>query len=62
MDKIVDKLMKDGILADVIAKSSKTVRGIGRLDSNSLFRRVDLLITPVDELGAAMIYFTGNDF
>jgi DNA polymerase/3'-5' exonuclease PolX len=59
MEKIVHKLKKS-IITDVIASSGTTFRGICRLGSNP-HRRLDILITPKSEVGAAQLYFTGND-
>ncbi|KAL7752571.1 hypothetical protein RI367_002105 [Sorochytrium milnesiophthora] len=35
--------------------------GVARLSKGHLPRRLDLLLVPFKELGAAMLYFTGND-
>ena len=60
LDKVVADLLRQGILTEIISQSHKTIRAIGRIGQGT-FRRVDLLLTTVEELGAAKIYFTGND-
>jgi DNA polymerase lambda len=35
--------------------------GTGRLTPSSKLRRIDILATPHEQYGAALIYFTGND-
>ena len=34
---------------------------IGGPDSNKPWRRIDFLLVPEEEMGAALLYFTGND-
>jgi len=49
--------------ADVSSSSDTGTKfhGASALTANSSWRRIDLLLTPHTEIGAAMIYFTGND-
>ena len=71
LDQLVPKLMAKKFL---VAELAATDRGDGskwhgasQLPSSSSntnrnpWRRIDLLLVPSDELGAAMIYWTGND-
>ena len=60
MSKITKQLLKEGILTEILSDSHKAVRAIGRIDGG-IHRRVDLLLTKIEELGAAQLYFTGND-
>ena len=65
LDQLVPKLMKSGFLVAGLAttnedKGSKW-HGASCLPSATIWRRIDLLLVPADELGAALIYFTGND-
>ena len=34
--------------------------GVGRLNSDSKYRRIDILCIPFEQWGAALIYFTGK--
>ncbi|KAJ3261743.1 hypothetical protein HK103_004694 [Boothiomyces macroporosus] len=58
--EICDHLTAAKIMTDTIIVASKIVRGICSID-NGPQRRIDFLLVPIDELGAALIYFTGND-
>lgn len=41
--------------------SSSKWHGVSAVPGNSIWRRIDFLFVPENELGAALIYFTGND-
>jgi DNA polymerase IV len=64
---VVPKLINQGFLKASLAISSHHHRdgskwhGASALPGKDLWRRIDLLFVPGAELGAAMIYFTGND-
>lgn len=62
---LVPKLMKDGFLKTALATSHKDTgtkwHGASALPGTSTWRRIDLLLVPWNEMGAALIYFTGND-
>jgi DNA polymerase IV len=57
--KVIIEKLKKSVITDVIAHSGKTFRGICKVDQ--FHRRLDLLLCPKEELGAARLYFTGND-
>lgn len=64
--QLVDKLTKQGFLVVALAKprhdGSSKWHGACRLsEENSIWRRIDLLLVPETEMGAALIYFTGDD-
>jgi DNA polymerase IV len=63
---LVPSLTKAGFLKVKLATSSQHEdgtkwHGVSCLPSSKIWRRLDLLLVPEDEMGAALIYFTGND-
>ena len=48
-------------LATTSAQDGSKWHGAAALPSSTVWRRVDFLLVPWDEMGAALIYFTGND-
>lgn len=62
---VVPKLTKNGFLKASLAISShhdgSKWHGASALPGTDLWRRIDLLFVPDAEIGAALIYFTGND-
>ena len=64
-DSIIPSLFRKGYLQAKLSASSKYEgrcwHGAATLPGTTVWRRVDFLIVPWDELGAALIYFTGND-
>ncbi|PGH14170.1 hypothetical protein AJ80_06039 [Polytolypa hystricis UAMH7299] len=65
MDVIVPGLFEQGFLTASLAVSSRGEgskwHGASVLPDNPVWRRIDLLFVPGDEIGAALVYFTGND-
>ncbi|KAF3483241.1 uncharacterized protein GIQ15_02565 [Arthroderma uncinatum] len=65
MTMVVPRLFERGFLKTGLAVSSRADgskwHGASALPGNPVWRRIDLLFVPGDELGAALIYFTGND-
>jgi DNA polymerase IV len=65
LDIIVPKLFQQGFLQVGLATTSRDDgskwHGASKLPNIQLWRRIDLLFVPGSELGAALIYFTGND-
>ena len=65
LDKLVPALIRSGFLVASLASTSKDdgSRWLGAscLPGSKTWRRLDLLLVPEDELGAALIYWTGND-
>jgi DNA polymerase IV len=64
--KLVPSLFQVGFLKAKLATSSRTEdgtkwHGVSCLPSSRTWRRLDLLLVPEEEMGAALIYFTGND-
>lgn len=65
--QLIQKLQDDGFLVATLAASSSTDgskwHGCCVLPSSPIpiWRRVDFLVVPGTELGAAILYFTGND-
>jgi len=64
-DKLVPRLFQEGFLKASLATSHKDDgskwHGASCLPHSTIWRRLDLLLVPEDEMGAALIYFTGND-
>ncbi|KAL4782991.1 hypothetical protein BJX76DRAFT_331219 [Aspergillus varians] len=65
LDNVVPKLFQQGFLQVGLATTSREDgskwHGASKLPNSQLWRRIDLLFVPGSELGAALIYFTGND-
>ncbi|KAN0067709.1 hypothetical protein V8E54_014274 [Elaphomyces granulatus] len=65
MDSVVPILFQKGFLQASLAISSRESgskwHGASALPGKQIWRRIDLLFVPGDELGAALLYFTGND-
>lgn len=65
LDIVVPDLYEQDFLKAHLAVSSRVDgskwHGASALPGNPVWRRIDLLFVPGDELGAALIYFTGND-
>jgi DNA polymerase IV len=66
-DTLVPQLTKAGFLKTSLATSRANdasgtkLHGASCLPSSTTWRRMDLLIVPEGEVGAALLYFTGND-
>jgi DNA polymerase IV len=65
---LVDRLTHDGFLTAALATPSRSRDDSGSkwhgacvLPSNPIWRRIDFLLVPETQLGAALIYFTGDD-
>ncbi|KAJ5329435.1 DNA polymerase family X [Penicillium brevicompactum] len=62
---VVPKLLNSGFLKASLAISSHSDgskwHGASAVPGTDLWRRIDLLFVPDAEIGAALIYFTGND-
>ena len=62
---IIPLLFSCGYLKTALATTAKETgskwHGAAAVPSSRIWRRVDFLIVPWDEMGAALIYFTGND-
>ncbi|KAL4989695.1 hypothetical protein BDW68DRAFT_155989 [Aspergillus falconensis] len=65
LDNVVPKLFELGFLQAALATTSRgdgsKWHGASKLPDGQLWRRIDMLFVPGAELGAALIYFTGND-
>ena len=62
---VVPRLFNSGFLQASLSISShqdgSKWHGASALPGTTLWRRIDLLFVPDAEIGAALIYFTGND-
>ena len=65
LDSAIPRLFFGGYLKVGLATTSREDgskwHGAACLPGTSIWRRVDFLLVPSDEMGAALIYFTGND-
>ncbi|KAK0667182.1 hypothetical protein QBC41DRAFT_279432 [Cercophora samala] len=66
MDSLISILYKKGFLVATLSQSRREGEGskfLGccKLPPDGKWRRIDLLLVPETEYGAALIYFTGND-
>ena len=65
LDRIIPKLFDGDYLKVGLATTGKVDgskwHGAAALPGTSTWRRIDFLLVPWDEIGAALIYFTGND-
>ena len=65
LDTVVPELLEQSFLKAHFAVSSRVDgskwHGASALPGTTVWRRIDLLFVPGDEIGAALIYFTGND-
>ncbi|KAJ3124025.1 hypothetical protein HK098_001456 [Nowakowskiella sp. JEL0407] len=63
---LLHALRKVNFLSDDLShqdpkEKSPFYKGVCCLGEGSIHRRIDILVVPYDELGAALIHFTGND-
>ena len=65
LDRVIPKLFDEGYLKVGLATTDKVEgskwHGAAALPGTTVWRRIDFLLVPWDEIGAALIYFTGND-
>ncbi|PYH44483.1 DNA-directed DNA polymerase IV [Aspergillus saccharolyticus JOP 1030-1] len=65
LETVVPGLFQQGFLQTSLAATSRgdgsKWHGASKLPDGRLWRRIDLLFVPGSEIGAALIYFTGND-
>ncbi|PYI25248.1 hypothetical protein BP00DRAFT_431443 [Aspergillus indologenus CBS 114.80] len=65
IETVVPGLFQEGFLQTSLAATSRgdgsKWHGASKLPNGRLWRRIDLLFVPGSEIGAALIYFTGND-
>lgn len=65
LDRVIPKLFEKGYLKVGLATTDKIDgskwHGAAALPGTTVWRRIDFLLVPWDEIGAALIYFTGND-
>ena len=65
LDRVIPELFDKGYLKVGLATTDKVDgskwHGAAALPGTTVWRRIDFLLVPWDEIGAALIYFTGND-
>jgi DNA polymerase/3'-5' exonuclease PolX len=57
--ELVNTMKENGYILDILAKGAKKCMAVVRL-ANGKARRLDLLLTPEEEYGYALLYFTGS--
>ena len=64
-EDVIPQLFRQGFLQVSLASTSRgdgsKWHGASKLPDSAVWRRIDLLFVPGTEIGAALIYFTGND-
>lgn len=65
LETVIPNLFTQNFLQVGLVTTSKATgtkwHGASALPDSSIWRRIDFLLVPWDEMGAALIYFTGND-
>lgn len=65
LDTVIPRLFAQGYLKAGLATTRRDDgskwHGAATLPGTTVWRRIDFLFVPWDEIGAALIYFTGND-
>ncbi|PNS16175.1 hypothetical protein CAC42_1938 [Sphaceloma murrayae] len=65
VDTLIPRLFKQGFLRCSLAATHRLDgtkwHGASCLPNSTVWRRIDFLLVPAAELGASLIYFTGND-
>lgn len=65
LGQLIPRLTEKGFIQCGLAATDKDDgskwHGASCVPGSSVWRRIDLLLVPSDELGASLIYFTGND-
>ncbi|KAH8697290.1 putative DNA polymerase POL4 [Talaromyces proteolyticus] len=65
LDSVIPKLVRQGFLKTSLSVSShddgSKWLGASALLGKDVWRRIDLLFVPGEQIGAALLYFTGND-
>lgn len=56
---VVNKLKELKYITDTLALGDKKFMGVCKIGENK-YRRLDILLTPEDQYGYAMLYFTGS--
>lgn len=57
---VVNKLRELRYITDTLALGDKKFMGVCKIDENNKYRRLDILLTPEDQYGYAILYFTGS--
>lgn len=60
LERFIGQLQKDGILLELLSKGKIKSLTIGRLDTDSIPRRIDFMFSPPKEFAFATLYFTGS--
>lgn len=65
LEQLIPKLTEKGFIQCGLATTDKDDgskwHGASCVPGSSVWRRIDLLLVPSEEMGASLIYFTGND-
>jgi DNA polymerase beta len=60
LSKIIKHLTKINYIEAELANGNKKFMGVCRLNTNSIARRIDMLITSIEDYPYALLYFTGS--
>lgn len=58
--KVIEKMRKNNYITDVLAEGNHKCLAVCSLPKNTKHRRLDLLLTPIEEYPYALLYFTGS--
>jgi len=58
--KLIDELIKQGIIVNVLSRGSSKCLVMAKIPSSQTIRRVDFLYTTLEEYPFAILYFTGS--
>lgn len=61
LKNIIEHMKSNGYVTDVLAQGDKKFMGVSKINKSSKARRLDILLTPEEEFGFAVLYFTGSD-
>jgi DNA polymerase beta len=58
--KVINALKESGYITDTLALGNKKFMGVCKIGPDDKYRRLDILYTPEEEYGYALLYFTGS--
>lgn len=61
LKNIVEYMKEKNYVTDVLAQGDKKFMGVSKINKSAKARRIDILLTPEEEFGFAVLYFTGSD-
>jgi len=55
------RMRESGYIIETLAEGPKKFMGVAKVSETGIARRIDILLTPSEEFGYAILYFTGSD-